>query len=69
MDLDNILRELTALTDAMEHIAPIIPPLNAEVQFNTPMFALESQLKKFPFKIEWIKLVSVSSMSLHSPKP
>ena len=51
MDLDNILRELTALTDAMEHVAPIIPPLNAEVQFNTPMFALESQLKKFPFNL------------------
>ena len=60
MDLDTILRELAALTEAMEHVAPIIPPLKPELQFNTPMFALESQLNKFPFNLNIGHLNTVS---------
>ena len=60
MDLENILKELTALTEAMEHNSFTSPQIKPELRLNTPMFTLESELKKYPFNLKIGHLNTVS---------
>ena len=60
MDLQNILNELAALTEAIEHTTSTLPPLNPELRFNSPMYTLETELNKFPYNLKIGHLNTVS---------
>ena len=60
MDLQSILNELAALTDAVEHTTSILPSLKPELRLNSPMFTLETELNKFPYNLKIAHLNTVS---------
>ena len=60
MDLDKILKELTALTEAMEHTTFSSPQIKPELRLNTPMYTLETELKKHPYNLKIGHLNTVS---------